>query len=296
MKNKLKNIVARALAVGGLTLQFNLFATDVPNVTFHTVKVDGVNVFYREGGDPSRPTIVLLHGAPSSSHMFRDLIPKLALRYHVIAPDYPGFGYSDQPAVADFAYTFDHLAAVTDDLLNSLNLDKYSIYVQDYGAPVGFRLFVKHPEKIEAIITQNGNAYREGLGPVWAEFFYPYWQEKSAANEAKMRQLLTPESTKSQYITGSRNPANVSPDAWTFDQVTLDKPGNAEIELALFYDYQNNVKQYDQWHATLRQFSSRRARWPLPRTCRTLKFTCLIPVISHWKRIAASSLITSWIS
>jgi pimeloyl-ACP methyl ester carboxylesterase len=185
--------------------------------------------------------------------MYRNLIPKLAAKYHVVAPDYPGFGYSDQPAATDFAYTFDHLAAVTDDLLNSLNFDKYSIYIQDYGSPVGFRLFVKHPDKIQAIITQNGNAYNEGLSSFWAENLYPYWKEKSAANEAKVRGLLTRDTTKFQYTAGFRNPAHVSPDAWTHDQATLDKPGNAEIQLALFYDYQNNVKQYDLWHATLRQ-------------------------------------------
>jgi pimeloyl-ACP methyl ester carboxylesterase len=249
----LNYFVALALTTGSLAVQNNSFAGEVNRVTYHTNKIDGLNIFYREAGDPSRPTIVLLHGFPSSSHMYRDLIPKLAAKYHVIAPDYPGFGYSDQPAAADFAYTFDHLAAVTDDLLNSLKLDKYSIYIQDYGSPIGFRLFVKHPEKIQAIISQNGNAYNEGLSPFWAENLYPYWKDKSATNEAKVRGLLTLDTTKFQYTAGFRNPANVSPDAWTFDQMTLDKPGNAEIQLALFYDYQNNVKQYDLWHATLRR-------------------------------------------
>jgi len=253
MKNILKTIGALALLVGSLTFQTNLFAANAPTVTYHTAKVDGVNIFYREAGEPSRPTIVLLHGFPSSSHMFRDLIPKLAAKYHVIAPDYPGFGYSDQPAMADFAYTFEHLTDVTDQLLNSLNLDKYSIYIQDYGSPIGFRLLVKHPEKIQAIITQSGNAYSEGLSPFWAANLYPYWKEKSAANEAVVRGLLTFETTKFQYTAGFRNPANVSPDSYTHDQATLDKPGNAEIQLALFYDYQNNVKQYDLWHATLRE-------------------------------------------
>jgi pimeloyl-ACP methyl ester carboxylesterase len=253
MKNKLKSLATVALAAGNLAVQNHSFAANTPAVTYHTVKVDGLNLFYREAGEPSRPTIVLLHGFPSSSHMYRDLIPKLALKYHVIAPDYPGFGYSDQPAVTDFAYTFDHLAAITDDLLNSLRLDRYSIYIQDYGSPVGFRLFVKHPEKIQAIITQNGNAYNEGLSPFWAANLYPYWRDKSEANEAKVRGLLTLDSTKFQYTVGFRDPAHVSPDAWTFDQATLGKPGNAEIQLALFYDYQNNVKQYDLWHATLRQ-------------------------------------------
>ena len=252
MKNKLKLIAALAFVLGGLLTRSRALGADTA-VTYHTTKIDGLNLFYREAGDPSRPTIVLLHGFPSSSHMFRDLIPRLAAKYHVVAPDYPGFGYSDQPAVADFAYTFDHLAAVTDDLLESLKLGRYAIYLQDYGSPVGFRLFVKHPEKISAIITQNGNAYAVGLSPAWQPF-RDYWTDKSPGNEAKLRGFLTLGTTKFQYTQGFRNPAQVSPDAWTFDQFTLDKPGNAEIQLALFYDYQNNVKQYDAWHSTLRQF------------------------------------------
>ena len=253
MKSKLKFLGALVLGAASLTLTQPASADETPRVTYHTAKIDGLNLFYREAGDASRPTIVLLHGFPSSSHMYRDLIPKLAEKYHVIAPDYPGFGYSDQPSVAGFAYTFDHLAAVTDDLLNSLKLGRYAIYVQDYGSPVGFRLFVKHPEKISAIITQNGNAYEAGLSPAWQPF-RDYWADKSPANEAKLRGFLTLDTTKFQYTQGFRNPAHVSPDAWTFDQFTLDKPGNAEIQLALFYDYQNNVKQYEAWQVALRKF------------------------------------------
>ena len=252
MNSKLKILGALAIAAASLTLAQTAFADEPTRVTYHTTNIDGLNLFYREAGDASRPTVVLLHGFPSSSHMYRDLIPKLAAKYHVIAPDYPGFGYSDQPSVADFAYTFDHLAAVTDDLLNSLKLDRYAIYIQDYGSPIGFRLFVKHPEKISAIITQNGNAYEAGLSPAWQPF-RDYWADKSPANEAKLRGFLTLDTTKFQYTQGFRSPANVSPDAWTHDQRTLDKPGNAEIQLALFYDYQNNVKQYDAWHAALRK-------------------------------------------
>ena len=251
MKSTLQTIVALALAAASLAIQSPSSAADTA-VTYHTTKIEGLNLFYREAGDPARPTIVLLHGFPSSSHMYRDLIPKLAVSYHIIAPDYPGFGLSDQSSAADFAYTFDHLAAVVDDLLNSLKLEKYSIYIQDYGSPIGFRLFVKHPEKIQAIITQNGNAYEVGLSPAWQPF-RAYWQDKSAENEAKLRGFLTLETTKFQYSAGFRDPSHVSPDAWIHDQVTLDKPGNAEIQLALFYDYQNNVKQYDAWHAALRK-------------------------------------------
>ncbi len=224
-----------------------------PKISYRYKNVGDVNIFYREAGSPSRPTVVLLHGFPSSSHMYRDLIPKLAGRYHVIAPDMPGFGYSDQPALDKFEYTFAHLTDVMDDFLNAIGVHKYSIYVMDYGSPVGFRLFVKHPERIQAIISQNGNAYAEGLSPFWAEFLEPYWKERNAETEKKVRGLLSLETTRFQYTKGFRNPENVNPDSYTFDQMSLDRPGNAEIQLALFYDYQTNVKQYPQWHETLRR-------------------------------------------
>jgi pimeloyl-ACP methyl ester carboxylesterase len=224
-----------------------------PKVSYRNQKVGEVNIFYREAGSPSRPTVVLLHGFPSSSHMYRDLIPKLAGHYHVIAADMPGFGYSDQPSFDKFDYTFAHLTDVMDDFLNAIGVQKYSIYVMDYGSPVGFRLFVKHPERIQAIVTQNGNAYAEGLGPFWAEFLEPYWKDRNAQTEKKVRGLLAIETTKFQYTKGSRNPENVNPDSYTFDQMILDRPGNAEIQLALFYDYQTNVRQYPQWHETLRR-------------------------------------------
>jgi pimeloyl-ACP methyl ester carboxylesterase len=181
------------------------------------------------------------------------LIPKLAGNYHVVAPDYPGFGYSDHPSEAEFGYTFDHLAAVTDDLLNTLKLERYVIYIQDYGSPVGFRLLVKHPEKIQAIIDQNGNAYSEGLSPFWGEYLKPYWENRTPETEAKVRGLLTLDTTKFQYLQGFRDRAHVSPDAYLFDQFNLDKPGSDEIQLALFYDYRNNPKQYDLWHEALRK-------------------------------------------
>jgi pimeloyl-ACP methyl ester carboxylesterase len=222
-------------------------------ISYRNKQVDGVRIFYREAGSPSRPAVVLLHGFPSSSHMYRDLIPKLADRYHVIAADMPGFGYSDQPRVDHFEYSFAHLADVMDHFLDSVGVNKYSIYVQDYGAPIGFRLFVKHPERIQAIITQNGNAYEEGLGAFWGEALIPYWKNKNEEAEEKVRSLLTFESTKLQYTAGFRNPEAVNPDSYMFDQMTLDRPGNQEIQLALFYDYQNNVKQYPQWHETLRR-------------------------------------------
>lgn len=222
-------------------------------ITYKTQPVEGVKIFYREAGLRSSPTIVLLHGFPSSSHMYRDLIPLLAGQYHVVAADMPGFGYSDQPSPEDFVYTFDHIANVMDQFLDTIGVTKYSIYVQDYGSPIGFRLFVKHPERIQAIISQNGNAYEEGLSPFWAESIIPYWKSKNPETEKKVRDLLTFESTKFQYTQGFRNPERVSPDSYTFDQWTLDKPGNREIQLALFYDYQNNVKQYPAWHEALRK-------------------------------------------
>ncbi len=227
---------------------------EVDQITYKTRKVDGLKIFYREAGPASRPTIVLLHGFPSSSHMFRDLIPELSTKYHVIAADMPGYGYSDQPSVEQFAYTFDHIADVMDDFLDSVGVKKYSIYIQDYGSPIGFRLFLKHPDRIQAIITQNGNAYEEGLSPFWGESIEPYWKEKNPETEQKIRELLTFETTKFQYTKGFPNPERVSPDSYTFDQVTLDRPGNDLIQLALFYDYQNNVKQYPSWHEALRKY------------------------------------------
>jgi len=222
-------------------------------VTYHTTRIEGVNVFYREAGSSSRPTVVLLHGFPSSSHMYRNLIPALATRYHVIAPDYPGFGYSDAPPVTDFQYTFDRLATITEKLLETAGVTRYSIYIQDYGSPIGFRLATRHPERIQAIISQNGNAYEEGLAPFWEQYLVPFWKTRSPESEAKLREQLTLAGTKFQYTEGTRNPANISPDAYTFDQLGLDRPGNAEIQLALLFDYQNNLKLYPEWHAYLRQ-------------------------------------------
>jgi pimeloyl-ACP methyl ester carboxylesterase len=222
-------------------------------VRYRRRTVDGIVLFYREAGDPTKPTVLLLHGFPSSSHMFRDLIPKLAGRYHVIAPDYPGFGYSDQPTTTQFKYTFDSIADLVDKFLKAVSVERYSIYIQDYGAPVGMRLFVNHPERIQAIITQNGNAYTEGLGGFWADTMEPYWKDRNPITEKKVRGLLTLESTKYQYFAGVKDPEALSPDSYTFDQMSLDRPGNAEIQLALVYDYQNNVARYPQWHETLRK-------------------------------------------
>jgi pimeloyl-ACP methyl ester carboxylesterase len=243
---------ARFCAVSPAAAQ-SASTVDSARVTYHTAQIDGLKIFYREAGPKNAPTLVLLHGYPSSSHMFRNLIPALSDKYHLIAPDYPGFGYSDAPAVDQFEYTFDHLADVVDHFLTAQGIGKYSIYIQDYGSPIGFRLATRHPDRIQAIISQNGNAYDEGLAPFWAEFLYPYWKDPSGANEAKVRQILTPDLTRFQYTQGFRNPENVSPDSYGFDQAGLDRPGNDKIQLALFYDYRKNPPLYPAWHDYLRK-------------------------------------------
>jgi pimeloyl-ACP methyl ester carboxylesterase len=226
-------------------------ASNTPRIAYRNATVDGLNIFYREAGPADAPTVVLLHGFPTSSHMYRNLIPALAGSYHVIAPDYPGFGYSDAPSAEAFEYTFDHLADVVGHFLDQKGIDKYSIYIQDYGSPVGFRLATRHPERIQAIISQNGNAYDEGLSPFWADYLYPFWSNRNPQTEAKAAELLTLDGTKLQYTAGFRNPENVSPDTWTLDQAGLDRPGNKAIQLDLFYDYRKNPPLYPAWHKYL---------------------------------------------
>jgi pimeloyl-ACP methyl ester carboxylesterase len=223
-------------------------------VTYHTVKVDGVNVFYREAGRKDAPTLLLLHGFPTSSQMFRNLIPLLADRYHLVAPDYPGYGQSDMPPMDQFVYSFDHLAEIVDKFTTQIGLGKYALYVQDYGAPVGFRLASAHPDRITAIIVQNGNAYNEGIDN---EFWVPakaYWADKSEANAAKLRPLFELSATKWQYSEGYKDPSRVSPDAWTLDQAYMDRPGNKEIQLELFYSYGTNPGHYPAWQAYFRKY------------------------------------------
>jgi pimeloyl-ACP methyl ester carboxylesterase len=220
--------------------------------TYNRVSVKGLEVFYREAGPKDAPTIVLLHGFPSSSHMFRELIPRLADRYHVIAPDYIGFGYSAQPAAAEFKYTFDNLTEHVEKLLfDVIGLRKFTIYVQDYGAPIGFRIATRHPEAIEAIIVQNGNAYVEGIGPAF-EPLKPFWANRNTETEKPARALLTAETTQFQYTHGTKNLASISPDSYTFDQHFLDRPGNDAIQLDLFHNYPSNVALYDEWHQYFR--------------------------------------------
>lgn len=232
----------------------NTGTANVTSVTYHTQVVDGVKVFYREAGPKNAPTVLLLHGFPTSSHMFRNLIPKLADRYHVIAPDYPGYGQSEQPAMHQFTYSFDHLAAIVDKLTDQLGLNKYALYVQDYGAPIGYRLASAHPERITAIVVQNGNAYLEGIdNPFW-DPVKAFWKDKSDANAAKLRPILELNATKWQYTEGFRDPAShVSPDTWMLDQAYMDRPGNKDIQIELFYSYGTNPPLYATWQAYFRQ-------------------------------------------
>jgi pimeloyl-ACP methyl ester carboxylesterase len=219
--------------------------------TYRTASVDGLKVFYREAGDTKAPAVLLLHGFPTSSHMYRDLIPGLADHYHIVAPDLPGFGYSDAPARTAFAYTFDHLAEVIDRFTEAIGLDRYAIYVFDYGAPVGFRLALRHPERVTAVISQNGNAYLEGLSEGWNPI-QAYWKDPSVANRAALRALLKPESTQWQYTHGVQQAERLSPDAWTLDSALLARAGNDEIQLDLFGDYQSNVALYPKFQEYFR--------------------------------------------
>ena len=220
-------------------------------VRYRTVKVDGVNVFYREAGDSKTPALMLLHGFPTSSHMFRDLIPLLRDRYHVVAPDLPGFGFSDAPDRAQFKYTFEHLAEVIERFTEVVRLQRYALYIFDYGAPVGLRLALKHPERVTAIVSQNGNAYKEGLSNGWNPI-EKYWREPTEANRASLREFLKPETTKLQYVHGVPEEALVAPESYTLDSALLARSGNDEIQLDLFLDYASNVELYPRFQEYFR--------------------------------------------
>jgi pimeloyl-ACP methyl ester carboxylesterase len=220
-------------------------------LVYRTVTVDGLKVFYRTAGDVKKPAVLLLHGFPTSSHMFRDLIPALADHHYVVAPDLPGFGYTDAPDRKTFKYSFERLADVIDRFTDVLKLNRYAIYVFDYGAPVGFRLALRHPERITAIISQNGNAYLEGLSEGWNPI-QNYWKDPSPENRAALRAFLKPETTQWQYTHGVTNPERLSPDAWTLDSALLARPGNDEIQLDLFRDYQSNITLYPKFQEYIR--------------------------------------------
>ena len=226
---------------------------DLTQVMHRTVEIDGLDIFYREAGPKDAPTILLLHGFPTSSRMFRNLIPALAERFHVVAPDYPGYGSSSMPALDEFEYSFDNLAKVVETFTERVGLDRYSIYLMDYGAPVGFRLAVKHPERVDALIVQNGNAYEEGLRDFWKPI-RAYWKDKTPENARVLRDnLLTIEATEWQYTHGVRNPETIAPDNWFHDQYLLDRPGNKDIQIELFYDYGSNPPLYPEWQAYMRE-------------------------------------------
>jgi pimeloyl-ACP methyl ester carboxylesterase len=222
--------------------------------SYKTVTIEGLDIFYREAGSPDDPTILLLHGFPTSSHMFRNLIQVLSDRFHLVAPDYPGFGNSSMPSVEEYDYTFDGIAEIIDSFTEKLGLHKYSLYMMDYGAPVGYRIAVKHPERVESMIVQNGNAYEEGLREFW-DPIKAYWKEKSKENGDVLRNsLLTIEATKWQYTNGVRNPETIAPENWFHDQYLMDRPGNKDIQLQLFYDYGSNPPLYPDWQAYFREY------------------------------------------
>ncbi|MEM8736486.1 MAG: alpha/beta hydrolase [Planctomycetota bacterium] len=229
-------------------------AHDASTVRHKFEEVDGLQIFYREAGDPNKPTIVLLHGFPSSSHMFRNLIRDLADDYFLVAPDYPGFGESSFPSPDEYEYTFDNIAKTMGKFLDQRKLKKFSVYIQDYGAPVGFRIATAQPDRVQALLVQNGNAYEAGIAEAgWAPIM-KYWNKKSAANEKTIiENVFTLEAIKWQYTHGTRNPDGIAPENWNLDFMKISRPGQHQVQLALFYDYQNNIKLYPSWQSYLRE-------------------------------------------
>ena len=218
-----------------------------------TVVIDGQTVFYLEAGPKDAPTILLLHGFPTSSHMFRNLIPALSEKFHLVAPDMIGYGRSSMPTVDEFEYTFEHQTDFIEKLTEKLGLEKYSMYVMDYGAPVGFRLFLRSPEKVQSFIIQNGNAYDEGLLEFWNDI-KAWWQNKTDENEKKLHYLVAPDTTKWQYTNGTRNPDSIDPENWEVDQAGMDRPGNVAIQLAMLYDYKTNPPLYPKFQEFFRKY------------------------------------------
>ena len=261
MKNKTNKIIRSLTAACLVALTFTAASAladgslrELPagHPTQHkTVTVDGVKIFYREAGPKDAPTILLLHGFPTSSHMFRNLIPALSDRYHVVAPDYPGFGNSEQPSMDAFDYTFDRLAEITEAFTEQIGLKTYSLYLMDYGAPIGYRLAAKHPKRIDALIIQNGNAYDEGLRDFWIPI-KKYWAERTDANAEPLKNFITPEGVQWQYTHGVRNEAVISPDNWNMDLRHLTREGNPSIQLALFHSYGSNPPLYPVWQEYFR--------------------------------------------
>ncbi len=277
MNTRTKNIPLLALfylIMGAVVLTLPVKAEESNDISYKTVTIENVDIFYREAGDPKRPTLLLLHGFPTSSHMFRELIPALADQYHLVAPDYPGYGFSSMPGVDEFDYSFDNIARIIERFTDEIGLDRYSLYLMDYGAPIGFRIATNRPERIETLIIQNGNAYIEGIDNNFWEPIRAYWKDRKAVNKGldndfwknvkaaynkpemtndeALRFLLTLGATKWQYTNGVPNVAAVSPDNWGHVQPLLDREGNQEIQLQMFYSYGTNPPLYPSWQQYLR--------------------------------------------
>jgi pimeloyl-ACP methyl ester carboxylesterase len=276
MKTQTRNIVTGLVFSLLMSIGIAANAADQDNdIKYKTVEIDGLNIFYREAGNPNKPTLLLLHGFPTSSHMFRDLIPQLSDQYHLVAPDYPGYGQSSMPSVHEFEYSFDNVAKIVDKFIDKIELKTYSLYLMDYGAPIGFRIATKHPERVEGLIIQNGNAYVEGIDNNFWEPIQAYWKDRKAinkgldndfwinvknayknpnmSNDDALRFLVTLGATKWQYTNGVRNTESISPDTWDHVQPLLDRDGNQEIQLEMFYSYGTNPPLYPEWQAYLRK-------------------------------------------
>ena len=261
----------------GVTIMSSIAkAEDAATVAYRTVTIEDVDIFYREAGNPDRPTLLLLHGFPTSSHMFRDLIPALADQYHLVAPDYPGYGFSSMPSVDEFDYSFDNIARIIEKFTDEIGLDKYSLYLMDYGAPIGFRIATSRPDRVEALVIQNGNAYSEGIDNDFWEPIKEYWKDRDAinkgldndfwknvkaaynkpnmSNDEALRFLVTLGATKWQYTNGVPNVEAISPDNWGHVQPLLDRAGNQEIQLQMFYSYGSNPPLYPAWQSYLREY------------------------------------------
>lgn len=247
-KNFAATVAAVALSTAALTTDMAAAGT----TSFATTKVRGLDIFYREAGPRSAPTVLLLHGFPSSSHMFRNLIPLLAERCHVVALDYPGFGQSSAPSLEEFKYTFANLADIVDEFTATIGLENYVIYMQDYGGPVGLRLALKNPDKVRGVVVQNAVTNVEGWNPEVVASFSPAWKNRTPETEKPLRAAFSAESTRFQYTHGATRTQRINPDAWVYDQALLDRPGNDKIQVELLYQYQDNVAQYPKWQQYLR--------------------------------------------
>ncbi len=236
---------------GSLIINQSKIMTQKHPTLFKTINIDGVNIAYREAGNPNNPTIVLLHGFPSSSHQYRKVLSQLSDDYHLIAPDYPSFGNSDFPSESEYEYTFDNIAKTMDAFLEKKKIDSYALMIQDYGAPIGFRIATAHPQRVTAIINQNGNAYLEGLGDAWAGI-RALWKDRNADTEKAILPSFSLEGLKWQYTHGTGNIETINPDNWHLDYLSLSRPNAHQVNLDLFYDYQNNLKLYPKWQKYLR--------------------------------------------